>query len=134
MGFFFNSRRTNIGAPTGASGVSTDDTPGARAFKEWAENNIRVPRDVRDREPSLPGGEGPGFLAEEFRVEIAADDQSTLVEIYEPTGGDDPLGSGVARRRKGDRRNTDLGVALAMARAFRDASDRYARVAEELLR
>lgn len=119
MGFFKRARKQVAG-----------DTPVPLAV--WAEENIKVSRDVRDGEPALPGGKGPGAEDFEFTVAVALDGTTSLVEIEDDTGA--IVGVGVARRRKGDRRDTNLGAALAMARAFQDASDNYAKVAEEMLR
>lgn len=119
MGFFERARKQVAG-----------DT--VESLKVWAEENIKVRRDVRDKEPALPGGKGPGAQDFDFTVAVALDGTTSLVEISDDHG--DIVGVGVARRRKGDRRDVNLGAALAMARAFQDASDNYAKVAEEMLR
>lgn len=103
------------------------------SLKDWAEENIKVSRDVRDGEPALPGGRGPGAEDFDYTVSVTLDGTTTLVEITDDDY-DKIVGSGIARRRKGDRRDNDLGVALAMARAFQNASDNYAEVAAEMLR
>lgn len=67
----------------------------------------------------------------EFQVNAIADGTNTYVEVIDNHGR--VAGQGYARRRKGDRRSKDIGMALASARAFQDAAKFYARVAEELL-
>lgn len=84
--------------------------------------------DVRDNEPTIPSLGAAEFG---YKVSLVSDDKSTDAEIGNGEGL--VIGRGFARRRKGDRRNDDLGVALALARAFRDASDRYAESARQIL-
>jgi hypothetical protein len=58
------------------------------------------------------------------------DGTTTVVQI---TLHGEPIGTGVAKRRKGDSHNNDLGMALALTRAFTDAATRYARTVDEIL-
>ncbi|MFD8117040.1 dsRBD fold-containing protein [Streptomyces microflavus] len=66
-------------------------------------------------------------FGQDAHVNIMVDDRTTIAEILVQNewGVLEPLGRGVARRRKGDRRNSQLGMSLAMARALRHAADRY---------
>lgn len=67
----------------------------------------------------------------EFQVNIISDGTNTVVQVIDHL--DSVVGEGFARRRKGDPRNELLGNTLAAARAFADAANFYAGVAEELL-
>lgn len=84
--------------------------------------------DVRKNEPTIPGLGAEKF---EYTVSIIAGDKSTDVEIKNED--DLVIGRGFSKRRKGDRRSDTLGVALALARAFEDASNGYAGIAEDIL-
>lgn len=118
-----NSLYSKLFGPTDLNTVATSDP---------IEIKYIVPADVRDNEPTVPG-DWPGSDELSFTVKLDADDRTTVVEIF-VEGESDPVGTGVARRRKGERRNPALGVALAAARAFRDASEGYAEYAEGLLK
>ncbi|MFJ5532460.1 hypothetical protein [Streptomyces sp. NPDC093261] len=61
----------------------------------------------------------------EFRVVEITDGTETIVELR-GTGdlAGKSLGIGYARRHKGDRRDQELGLALASYRALRDAADK----------
>lgn len=68
-----------------------------------------------------------GSSTRQLTIRIVQDGTRTVAEIY---NGDetvarfaDPMGVGHAIRRKGDKRNPGLGVALAIARAFESASE-----------
>lgn len=84
--------------------------------------------DVRKNEPTIPALGAAEF---QYKVSIVTDDRSTDVEIETDEGV--IVGRGFARRRKGDRRSDDLGVALALGRAFEDVSNGYADLAEGML-
>lgn len=61
-----------------------------------------------------------------YTVKVVTDGTRTVAEVYE--GDEDPIvnkpvGVGHAVRNKGDRRNPELGVTLAIARAFQDAGE-----------
>jgi hypothetical protein len=45
----------------------------------------------------------------------------------------EPIGTGIAKRRKGDERNDEIGMSLALTRAFTDAATRYAATLDGLL-
>lgn len=70
---------------------------------------------------------------EDYRVIALSDGTLTQVEIIQriPSDFGSPkwyrVGLGTAKRRKGDRRNPDLGALLAAERAFRDAADQIKR-------
>ena len=66
-------------------------------------------------------------------INVYQDGTTTLVQILDPDNPDVYLSEGVARRRKGDRRNPAVGRALAISRALRDLADRYEGLAEEFL-
>lgn len=72
-----------------------------------------------------------------FRIVVLSDGTNTSAEILQrgDQGNWFRLGYGGARRRKGDRRNRDLGARLATSRALRDAADRideYTKAQDEL--
>lgn len=58
------------------------------------------------------------------------DGTTTFVQI---TLYGEPIGTGVAKRHPRDARNQDLGMALAVSRAFMDAGSRYAITVDRLL-
>lgn len=69
-----------------------------------------------------------GANNESFHVRAVTDGTRTVAEVY--TGevqdwGDwmSPVGVGNAARRKGEKRDTQLGIKLATARALREASN-----------
>lgn len=67
---------------------------------------------------------------DDFHLVVLSDGTITTAEViqreYDPYRGrsENQVGWGVARRRKGDRRDPDLGVRLAVSRAFRDAAEK----------
>ncbi|MGW0682925.1 dsRBD fold-containing protein [Streptomyces sp. NPDC002754] len=65
---------------------------------------------------------------------ILTDGTSTLAQILHVDDKDEErvLAEGTAKRHRGDRRNADLGVALAMGRAYAELSKKYMRLADEL--
>lgn len=63
---------------------------------------------------------------------IITDGTETVVELKHENGT--VIGEGFSRRRKGERRNDDVGVALASARAFEDAARMCYEEAEALLK
>ncbi|MGW6255458.1 dsRBD fold-containing protein [Streptomyces sp. NPDC055085] len=63
-------------------------------------------------------------VADSWEVRVVTDDTSTIAEIlFADDEGPASLGVGTARRRKGDRRDSDLGWKLALGRAFQDAAN-----------
>jgi hypothetical protein len=70
----------------------------------------------------------------EFDVVLATDGTNTICEVIINTErGRTVAGRGIARRRKGDKRDADVGSALALARAFQQAADNYRETAEALI-
>lgn len=65
---------------------------------------------------------------------ILTDGTSTLAQIVAFPNTDDErvLAEGKAKRRRGDTRNSDLGAALAMGRAYAQLAHKYEQFAEEL--
>lgn len=59
----------------------------------------------------------------DFEVETFTDGTTTEVHILDPEDATVYLGRGVARRRKGDPRNVEVGHTIALARALRDLAD-----------
>lgn len=60
-----------------------------------------------------------------YEVNVLSDGTTTHAEInvkFSPFSSLHVLGEGVARRRKGDRRDRDLGELVALRRAFNDAA------------
>ncbi|OII61158.1 hypothetical protein BJP40_06425 [Streptomyces sp. CC53] len=66
------------------------------------------------------------YHEETLTVELVRDGTTTRVEIIDETGA--VIGMGVARRRKGDKRNAAVGTAIAMQRAMRSSADAFSRV------
>lgn len=64
------------------------------------------------------------------RVSSMTDGTTTVVQmlLY-----GEPIGTGIAKRRKGDERNDDLGMAIALTRCFTDAAARYAQTIDGIL-
>jgi hypothetical protein len=59
-----------------------------------------------------------------YEINVLSDGTTTVAEVnvkFSPFSSLHVLGEGVARRRKGDVRNRDVGELLALARAFSDA-------------
>lgn len=64
----------------------------------------------------------------DYTLRIVQDGTRTVAEVYEGPAEElsfwsKPIGVGHAVRRKGDRRDPSLGATLAMARAFKNASE-----------
>lgn len=57
--------------------------------------------------------------AEDWHVVIVSDETVTQAEVLFEN---ETFGEGMARRRPGETRNVQLGIALALQRAFRDAA------------
>jgi hypothetical protein len=91
---------------------------------ETAGITIRVvqPNEMPTGNPHLVSG------GNEFEVEVISDGTTTTVQLGYDGG---IVGHGVARRRKGETRNPAVGIALATARALRDAADGYEEFAME---
>jgi hypothetical protein len=75
------------------------------------------------RPEDLSGG------TEEWELDFVYDGTLTRVQVIDNEG--EVVSEGVARRRKGDTRNEELGLALATSRALRDAADFYLDAARE---
>lgn len=58
-----------------------------------------------------------------MQVDTYTDGTTTEVFIIDPEDATKALGRGVARRRKGDPRDVQVGHELALARALRDMAD-----------
>lgn len=68
---------------------------------------------------------------ESYPVSLVWDGTTTIAQMLDKDG--QVLAEGVARRRKGDRRDQKVGDYLAMGRMYGDASRRLVEAAEELL-
>lgn len=66
---------------------------------------------------------------ESYTWEAWTDGTITQVHVIDPDG--EVVGEGIARRLKGDKRNKELGLLLASARAFRAAARFYEEIAAE---
>jgi hypothetical protein len=64
------------------------------------------------------------------KVKHMTDGTETVVQI---TLYGQPIGTGRARRRKGDQRDDELGMVLALTRAFTDAATQYAGALDRML-
>lgn len=79
-----------------------------------------------------PTGYAPLSTGEEnYGVTVVTDETTTIYEIFDEDG--DAVAHGVARRRKGERRNDLIGTTLAASRAYHMLALRYRAAAEELL-
>lgn len=69
-----------------------------------------------------------GYM-DETKIRVWTDGTSTVAEVVQidPAYGDLSRGRGVARRKRGDRRNPGIGVSLAVGRALKDAAERLER-------
>lgn len=72
--------------------------------------------------PQPPKGPRVFVNSAQLTLNLADDGTDTVVTLVHDGN---VLGEGLARRRKGDPWNEELGSALAAARAFRDAAERY---------
>lgn len=66
-------------------------------------------------------------FSQKVAVQIVTDGTSTRAELLveNHAGVMEPVGTGVARRRRGDRRDSQAGLTLAFARALGDAYGTY---------
>lgn len=80
--------------------------------------------------PKYPNREIHGGAPNTVQFNSMTDGTTTIVQI---TLYGEPIGTGVAKRRSTDPRNTELGMVLAMTRAFTDAATRYAGYVDQLL-
>jgi hypothetical protein len=71
----------------------------------------------------------PLCISNAYRLEITHDDTTTVARVIDDLTGQ-TLASGIARRRTGDKRNLNLGVALAMSRLYTAMAEDYAAVVE----
>lgn len=60
----------------------------------------------------------------ELQTETFTDGTTTEVLILNPDDAERYIGRGVARRRKGDPRDLEVGHSLGLARALRDMADK----------
>ncbi|PRH79357.1 hypothetical protein C6N75_09745 [Streptomyces solincola] len=68
-----------------------------------------------------------GNTTQSARIAVLTDGTSSTAEILVENeyGGFDVMGRGVARRRKGDTRQPELGTRLAIGRALKHAASSY---------
>lgn len=69
---------------------------------------------------------------ESYPVTLVWDGTTTIAQMLDEDG--ELLAEGVARRRKGERRNQTVGDFLAMGRMYASASERLIAAAEERMR
>lgn len=67
-------------------------------------------------------------------VRFYTDGDTTEAQLVEDGDAENYLAKGIAKRRKGDRRDPELGRYLALARALHGLADSYMAMAEEKLR
>ena len=65
---------------------------------------------------------------ESLVASLHSDGTTTIYEILDPEGR--VAATGVAKRRKGDARNPEVGVALAASRAHADLAEQFAAAAD----
>ena len=84
-----------------------------------------------------PGELGANELS--YTVRTVTDGTRTIAEVYEgdsehvKTWAPKPVGVGRSVRRKGERRDADLGTTFALARALQDAADNARAAAEKAM-
>ncbi|MFE6222942.1 dsRBD fold-containing protein [Streptomyces sp. NPDC057854] len=72
-------------------------------------------------------------LDQTISVNLVADGTTTVAQVVDSEDDTLVLAEGVARRRKGDRRNQDVGDLLALSRLHADISQRFRAEADRLL-
>lgn len=92
-----------------------------------AKNTVRL---IESKGPKYPNRELHAGAPDVAQVHSMTDGTTTVVQV---TLYGEPIGTGVARRRQQDERNTELGMVLAMARAFTEAASLYAAHADKIL-
>lgn len=77
----------------------------------------------------------PDTTFKNFTLAVSYDDTHTRVRIFtdEPYYGVTPVAEGVARRTKGDKRDPEIGLALATGRAFEALAKREFSFADQKL-
>jgi hypothetical protein len=96
-----------------------------------------VDRKVRNRGPkfvvsdSPSGGDDLATGSNDLKVRYYYDGTNTVIEVVDKE--ETLLAEGRARRRKGDPRDLETGLFIALSRAFSALSDTYAEVAAERL-
>lgn len=85
---------------------------------------------VTSKGPLFPNRELTVGGSDTVKFNSMTDGTTTVVQI---TLYGDPIGTGVAQRRLTDERNQELGMALALTRAFTDAATRYATTVDRML-
>lgn len=87
---------------------------------------------MTDKHPR-PGSRGyPVTVSHVLKIEIVDDSTITVARIYNAEENGQAVAAGVAKRHRNDKRNTDLGRSLALARAYRNLAAQYDLVAERL--
>lgn len=92
-----------------------------------AGNTARL---VTSKGPLYPNRELTIGGSDTVKFNSMTDGTTTVVQI---TLYGEPIGTGVAKRRQEDERNQELGMALALTRAFTDAATRYAGTVDRML-
>lgn len=78
-----------------------------------------------------PGARGyPETVSSNLRIEIVDDDVITVARIFNEDGH--AIAAGVAKRHRKDKRNNDLGRALALSRAYKNLSLEYDAIVDRL--
>ncbi|GGR51412.1 dsRBD fold-containing protein [Streptomyces roseolus] len=72
-------------------------------------------------------------LDESIAVNLVTDGTTTVAQVLDSDDDSVVLAEGVARRRKGDRRNQEVGTLLALSRLHADVSGKLRAEADRLL-
>lgn len=84
---------------------------------------------VRYRQPHAKSDQA--YSTGDFKVEVWMNGTETVAHVTSPD--DEIVGTGIARRRKGERRNEAAGISLALSRALAEASQHFAETADAAL-
>jgi len=85
---------------------------------------------ITSRGPKYPNNELVMGGSEACKVVSMSDGTTSIVQV---TLHGEPIGTGIAKRHPADPRNNELGMALAMVRAFTEVAMRYTQSVDRIL-
>lgn len=99
-----------------------------QALRDLLANGVGSSNAKQPKKQTGPPHQGPTHLDHlvgelELDTDTYTDGTTTEVIIRNPENPTTYIGRGVARRRKGDPRNVEVGHTVALARALRDMAD-----------